>query len=227
MHQASIARRAIQGFLQLQVTMAALLFLAAWSLRYWQAWLFLLVFSASTAWITLYFLKNDPALIERRLKAGAAAEKEKVQKIIQAFASLFFVAVILFPGFDHRFGWSHLSPPVAFAGDAVVALGLFIVFRVFRENSFTSATIEVSQEQRVVSTGPYRWVRHPMYAGALLMIFGVPVALGSLWGLLICLPIVAAIVWRLREEEIFLAANLPGYNEYRSVTRYRLIPWIF
>jgi protein-S-isoprenylcysteine O-methyltransferase Ste14 len=192
-----------------------------------QAWVFLLVFSLSVTTITGYFLKTDPALIERRLSAGPAAEQEKNQKIIQAFASLFFLALIVFPGTDHRFGWSHLPPYLVFAGDGVVALGMAIVFFVFKANSYTSAVIEVSKEQSVVSTGPYLLVRHLMYSGALLLIFGISIALASLWGLLFAIPMTATIIWRLIDEEKCLSQNLPGYIAYSQRTRFRLIPWVY
>jgi protein-S-isoprenylcysteine O-methyltransferase Ste14 len=113
------------------------------------------------------------------------------------------------------------------AGDGLVLIGLFIVFLVFRENSYTSGIIEVATDQRVISTGPYRIVRHPMYAGAFVLIFGVPLALGSAWGLVCCLPLMAAIVVRLIDEERYLVRHLAGYAEYRERTRYRLIPGLY
>jgi protein-S-isoprenylcysteine O-methyltransferase Ste14 len=119
-------------------------------------------------------MHRDPALLERRLRAGAGAETEKSQKIIQAVANVAFLALIIVPGLDHRFGWSHLPVSVVLTGDGLVVLGLFIVFLVFRENTYTSGIIEVAADQRVISTGPYRVVRHPMYAGALVMILGMP-----------------------------------------------------
>jgi len=223
----SLQRRTFEGLAQFLVALGALLFFPAWSLSYWQAWIFWVVFSLAVTLISIYFLKRDPALIERRLKAGPSAEKEKSQKIIQSFANIFFVALLIFPGIDHRFGWSHLSPYLVLEGDAFVLIGLFIVFLVFKENTYTSGIIEVGQEQNVISTGPYRLVRHPMYAGAMLQVFGVPVALGSVWGLLFCLPMVAVIVWRLIDEEKYLSRHLVGYIEYCGRTRYRLIPWIY
>jgi len=108
-----------------------------------------------------------------------------------------------------------------------VALGLLIVFFVFKENSFASATIEVGAEQTLVSTGPYSLVRHPMYFGAFVMLIGVPLALGSCWGLLTVIPIIVVIVWRLLDEEIFLEKNLPGYPAYRNKVKYRLLPFIW
>jgi protein-S-isoprenylcysteine O-methyltransferase Ste14 len=224
---ASLHKRAFEGLAQFLIALGLFVFLPAWSLRYWQGWLFWAVFSASVTLITLYFVKNDPALIERRLQAGPGAEKERSQKIIQLFASACFAGLIIFPGIDRRFGWSHLSLLGVFAGDALVVLGLLVVFFVFKENSYTSGVIEVGSEQKVISSGPYRIVRHPMYAGSLLLILGIPLALGSVLGLLFCLPMTAALVWRLVDEERYLSLNLPGYLAYRETTRYRLVPWIF
>lgn len=223
----SLTTRSFVGLANMLVLMGAVLFLSAWSLTYWQGWVFLIVFAIATTLITIYFLRSDPELIQRRLQAGPVAEHETSQKIIQTFASVFFLALVAFPAFDHRFGWSHLPPYVVLAGDVFVVLGLYFVFLVFKENSFASATIEVGKEQPVISTGPYRLVRHPMYAGAFLMLLGIPLALGSLWGILFCAPIFAVIVWRLIEEEKFLSTNLAGYREYCAKTRYRLIPGIY
>ena len=223
----TLRTRALQGLAQFVVTLGALLFLSAWSLNYWQAWLFLALFSTSISGITLDLMHRDPALLERRLRAGAGAEKEKTQKIIQAVANVFFLALIIIPGLDHRFGWSHLPVWVVVAGDGLVVIGLYIVFLVFRENSYTSGVIEVASDQRVISTGPYRIVRHPMYAGALVMLLGMPLALGSAWGVLVCLPMAAAITVRLIDEERYLVRHLVGYAEYRERTRYRLIPGLY
>ena len=223
----SLRKRALQGLAQFLVALWALVFLPAWSLRYWEGWVFWLEFSLIVTLITVYFLEKDPGLIERRLKAGPLAEKEKKQKIIQWFASFFFIALIILPGIDHHLGWSYLSLPLIMQGDILVALGLAIVFLVFRENSYTSGTIEVGKEQKVISTGPYRLVRHPMYAGAILLLVGIPLALASSWGLLVCVPMVAVIVWRLTDEENYLSRNLPGYLEYCGKTHYRLVPGIY
>jgi protein-S-isoprenylcysteine O-methyltransferase Ste14 len=142
-------------------------------------------------------------------------------------ASLFFFALIAFPGLDRRFGGARVSLFVALGGDGLVALGLVIIFFVFKANSFISGTIEVEKEQTVISTGPYRFVRHPMYAGALILMAGIPIALGSLWGLLLCIPLAATMVWRLIDEERYLSRHLAGYESYRAKTRYRLIPGIY
>jgi protein-S-isoprenylcysteine O-methyltransferase Ste14 len=220
-------KKALGGLLRLFVTLAALLFLPAWTLDYWQAWIFLLAFFAPILGITLYLMKNDPALLERRVDAGAGAEKERTQRTIQTLAAIGFVAVIALPAFDHRFGWSAVPAWAAAAGDFSVALGLVFIFFVFKENTYASGAIEVGADQKVISTGPYKLVRHPMYAGAIVMLLGVPVALGSWWGLLAVVPITLVIVWRLLDEERFLAEKLPGYSEYRNEVKYRLVPLVW
>jgi protein-S-isoprenylcysteine O-methyltransferase Ste14 len=116
---------------------------------------------------------------------------------------------------------------VALAGDGLVAIGWFAIFFVFKENTFSSATIELAPGQKVISTGPYALLRHPMYAGSLVMLLGIPIALGSWWGALIIVAIIPALIWRLLDEEKFLARNLPGYVEYQNKVRYRLIPGVW
>jgi protein-S-isoprenylcysteine O-methyltransferase Ste14 len=131
------------------------------------------------------------------------------------------------PAFDRRFGWSSVPLSVIVLGDLLVAVGFYLIFIVYRENTFTSATIEVAEDQHVVSTGPYAVVRHPMYASALLYLFGTPLGLGSYWGLVPFAGILPFLIWRLFDEERFLIQNLPGYAEYRKNVRYRLIPRIW
>jgi protein-S-isoprenylcysteine O-methyltransferase Ste14 len=223
----NLNRKAFAGLLFVLLVMAALLFLSAGTLDYWQAWAFLAVYLTSSLAITLYLMKKDPSLLARRMRGGPTAEKERNQKIIMLFASLGFIALLVFPALDHRFAWSHLPPYLALAGDVLVALGFLAVFFVFKENPFTSATIEVAPEQKVISTGPYGLVRHPMYTGAIVMLIGMPIALGSWWGLLVILVMMPALIWRLLDEEKFLSRNLPGYVEYQNRVRYRLIPLVW
>jgi protein-S-isoprenylcysteine O-methyltransferase Ste14 len=222
-----VNRKAFTGLLNLLVIIALLLFVSAGTVHYWQAWIFLTVFSASVLTITFYLAKKDPKLLERRVNAGPGAEKEKSQRIIQLLATIAFVAVMVVPAFDHRFGWSTMPPYVVAVGDMLVVLGFLIIFLVFKENTFTSGTIEVASEQKVIATGPYAHVRHPMYIGALIMLLGVPLALGSWWGLLTIIPMTLVISWRLLEEEKFLAKNLLGYSDYQNKVRCRLVPLIW
>ena len=219
--------KAFGGLLFLVVVMGALLFISAWTLNYWQAWTFLTVYFASSLAITLYLMKKDPKLLQRRMSGGPTAEKEPAQRIIMFFASLGFIGLIIFPALDHRFAWSRMPPYAALAGEVLVALGFLAIFLVFKENTFSSATIEVAPDQSVTLTGPYALVRHPMYAGALVMLVGIPIALGSWWGLLVLLAMTPALIWRLFDEEKFLARKLAGYVEYQKTVRYRLIPHVW
>ena len=220
-------RKAFGGLLCVLLVMAALLFIPSWTLDYWQAWVFLAVFAVSALAITLYLMKKDPKLLERRVYAGPTAEKERSQKIIQSITSAGFIAMLVVPALDHRFHWSVMPPYASVAGDVLVAIGFLIVFLVYKENSFASATIELAPEQKVISTGLYSLVRHPMYMGGLFWLVGMSLALGSWWGLLVFFLIVPALIWRILDEEQFLARNLPGYAEYRSQVRYRLIPFVW
>jgi protein-S-isoprenylcysteine O-methyltransferase Ste14 len=208
-------------------TLLVLILLPAWTLNYWQGWLLWAVFSSGISFITIYFLRRDPALIERRSRAGPAAEKQVSQKIIQSFGIMLFSALIILPGIGHRHGWSRLPPLLVLSGDVLVIIGLYITFLVFQSNSYASATVELAPNQQVINTGPYRVVRHPMYTGGLLLLLGIPLALGSGWALLLWPPIAAVIIWRLIAEEKYLKANLPGYNDYCATTPYRLIPGVY
>lgn len=219
--------RVLGRLLVVLLVMAAMLFAAAGTLDYWQAWLFLAAYSASSLAITLYLMRKDPALLERRKRGGPTAEKETTQKVIMSFASLAFIGLLIVPALDRRFAWSQMPSSVSLAGDVIFLLGWVAIFFVFRENSFASATVELAPDQRVVSTGPYALVRHPMYAGGLVMLLGIPIALGSWWGLLVIVALIPALIWRLIDEERFLARNLPGYAEYQRKLRYRLIPMIW
>jgi|SRR5579872_1119786 len=215
------------GLLRLQVILAVLIFLPAGTLRYWQGWLFWGVFFACVVIVTLYFVKHDPHLIENRMKAGPGAEQETSQKIIQAFTGTLAAALVIVSCLDHRFHWSSVPALICLLADGLIVLGFAIVFQVFKENSFAASTIKVEVEQRVISTGLYEWVRHPMYVGGALMLLATPLALGSLWGLPIAVAITAAIIVRLLDEERYLSANLPGYDAYCRKVRHRLIPMVW
>jgi protein-S-isoprenylcysteine O-methyltransferase Ste14 len=222
----SLARKTLVGFVWLVLTLGLLLFVPARTFDFPAAWIYLSVFTVSAALVTAYLWKYDPKLLERRVRAGPRAEGERMQKRIQIFASFAFVGILVLPSLDHRFGWSHAALRVMVAGDLLVVIGFAIVFAVFRANTLSAATIEVASDQHVVSTGPYATVRHPTYAGALLMLLGTPLALGSWWGLLMFVPMALTIAWRLAEEEAFLTKQLPGYAEYRNTVRHRLIPFV-
>jgi protein-S-isoprenylcysteine O-methyltransferase Ste14 len=219
--------RALRASLFGALVMAALLFLSAGTLNYWQAWVFLSVFVGASSAITVYLAIKDPALLERRLKVGPKAETEQTQKFAVTLAIAGFVALLVVPALDHRFGWSHVPPWISLAGDAPIVFSFVFMFFVLKENPFSASTVQVVKDQRVISTGPYAVVRHPMYAAALLLVVGTPLALGSWWGLLPAVLMFPALIWRLRDEEAFLTRNLPGYAEYAQGVRYRLVPLVW
>jgi protein-S-isoprenylcysteine O-methyltransferase Ste14 len=222
-----VNKKAFGGLLRLIFFMAAVLFLSAKTFSYWQAWVFLAVFFIGVLVITVYLINKDPKLLERRIKGGSAAETRRSQKIIQFLAAIAFIAIFILSALDHRFAWSVVPVYLVVVGDFLVALGLLAVFFVFRENSYASATIEIVTEQRLITTGPYALVRHPMYSGAFVMLAGVPLALGSWWGLFAVIPIIVVIIWRLIDEEKFLQINLAGYPGYLGKVKYRLLPFIW
>jgi protein-S-isoprenylcysteine O-methyltransferase Ste14 len=219
--------KAIGGLVFLLVVLGLALFLSAGSLEFWQAWVYLAVFGLCTLIITLYLMRFDQRLLASRVQAGPVAETQKSQQVIQGFASLFFLGLFVVAGLDYRFHWSSVPLVASLVADLVVAIGFYIVFLVFRENSFTSGTIEVKDEQKVVTTGPYAVVRHPMYAGAFLLLLFTPVALGSWVAIPFVLPLMLVIVLRLVEEEKFLTANLAGYDDYRKKVHHRIIPFLW
>jgi protein-S-isoprenylcysteine O-methyltransferase Ste14 len=223
----SLTLRAFAGMVFLLGVMALLTFVPAGTINFWQGWLFLAVFGASVVAISAYMLIRDPALVERRMHAGPVAESRPIQKFIQAVTGASFIGMLVVGGLDHRFGWSHVPAAVAILASAVVPVSFWIIYLVVRENSFAGSTIEVSEQQRVISTGLYAHIRHPMYAGALPMLIAMPVALGSWWGTLLVIPMCVGLVARIIDEERFLATELSGYDAYRRSVPWRLIPMVW
>jgi protein-S-isoprenylcysteine O-methyltransferase Ste14 len=207
--------------------MAGLLFVPAGTFDYWQAWVFMAVFVGSSAAITVYLAVSDPVLLERRMHVGPTAEKEPTQKILMFFAMMGFIGLLVVPALDHRLGWSALPPYVSLAGDALVGVGFLVIFFVLKANTYGASTIQVAEGQRVISAGPYGLVRHPMYAAALPLLIGVPIALDSWWGLLVLIVFVPTLIWRLLDEERFLREHLPGYTSYCKDVRHRLVPFVW
>jgi protein-S-isoprenylcysteine O-methyltransferase Ste14 len=211
----------------LAVVMGLLLFVPAGTLGYWQAWVYLALFFGLSAVITRDLMRRDPALLERRMRGGPTAEKRPLQRFLMLGASIGFIGLLVVPALDFRFRWSEVPNGVVLLGDALFVLGFGFIGRVYRENTFTSATIEVSEGQRVISTGPYAVVRHPMYASGLLYVLATPLALGSYWGLLAVAFMLPFLLWRLLDEEQVLARGLPGYTDYQRRVRYRLVPYLW
>jgi protein-S-isoprenylcysteine O-methyltransferase Ste14 len=215
------------GLSFLVLVLAAGLFTAAGSLRYWQGWSYLGVFGCCTVAITVWLIRNDQELLARRVQAGPIAESRRSQQVIQTVAGLLFVGLFVVSGLDFRLGWTHVPGAVVVLCNLLVTLSFVIVFRVFRANRFTSGTIEVAPEQRVVENGPYAYVRHPMYAGGGLLILSTPPALGSWVALPLSVGILLVLIARILDEERFLSASLAGYTDYLRKVRYRLVPFVW
>ena len=223
----NLRARAWFALVVLVVVMGLLLFVPAGTVHYWQAWVYLSIFTGASIFTTLYLMRKDPALLERRMKGGPTAEKRLPQKVIMLFTSIGFIALLVVPALDYRLRLSAVPLSSVVAGDLLVVIGFYLIFVVYRENTFTSATIEIAENQKVISTGPYAIVRHPMYASASLYLLGTPLALGSYWGLVPLAAMMPFLVWRLFDEERFLAGNLPGYTEYQKEVRHRLVPFLW
>jgi protein-S-isoprenylcysteine O-methyltransferase Ste14 len=199
-------------------------FWPAGTLRYWQAWTYLAILFIPMLGVLVYFSKRDPELLERRMRAK---EKERRQIIITSLGTPVFLGIYLLPGFDRRYGWSSVPLIVVIAADILVLAGYALFVRVLKENSYASRIVEVEEKQKVITTGPYALVRHPMYLAIMIMYVLTPLALGSYWAVLPALSLILVLVARIRNEEKVLVEKLVGYGEYVQRVRFRLIPGIW
>ncbi len=220
----SLIKKIIKRFSLVPIVLGILILVPAGTFIFWQVYVYLAVLVIPMIFVLFYFLKKDPLFLERRTRAK---EKEKTQKIIQIVFSVIFLSGFVIPGLDKRFGWSDIPINIVLITDIIILLGYLLIFFVFRQNSYASRIVEVDKSQKVISTGLYSFVRHPMYLGVLIMYIPTPVALGSYWGLIPMATIPLAIVFRILNEEKVLSNDLPGYKEYCQKTRYRLIPLIW
>jgi protein-S-isoprenylcysteine O-methyltransferase Ste14 len=208
------------------VVFGALLFLPAGTFHYWQAWVFLAVFALST-WIpSVYLTRTNPAALDRRMR-GPFAETRTLQRFVIAVLFISFPAMFVVSALDHRFGWSPVPASISLVGDVLVGIGLAISMLVVIQNSYAAVNITVESGQTLVSSGLYGLVRHPMYTGNIIMMVGVPLALGSYWGLILIIPGMLVLVLRIRDEEKLLTHELSGYREYTQKVRYRLLPYVW
>ena len=215
-----IIERSLLGF----VLIAAFIFLPAWTLKYWQAWLFLALIFIPMLGIIVYFLVKKPDFLARRLNMK---EKLPEQSTIIKISFIPLMLAFILPGFDVRLGWSNLPVWLVLLSDLFAFLAYGMVFLVFRENSFASRVVEVTEGQRVIDTGPYAFVRHPMYLGSVVMYLFSPLALGSAWAVIPALFMIPVMVARIISEERLLNNELPGYSDYTQKVRYRLFPGIW
>ena len=204
-----------------------LIFVPVGTWRYWQGWVFVVVFSASTTAFTVYLALYDRPLLERRMSAGPQYEKDLSQKIIVSLMIAAFLLFVILPPLDHRVALSPVSSLVTLAGDVLIILSFVFIFWVLKVNSFAAANVSIATDQKVIDSGPYAVVRHPMYLGALGLFIGIPLALGS-WLTICLLPAVfATLIWRMVAEERILRRELPGYVDYTYRVPHRIIPAIW
>jgi protein-S-isoprenylcysteine O-methyltransferase Ste14 len=222
-----VAIQAIASGLIGLVVFGLLVFWAAGTFDYWQGWAFIAVFAASTMIPSLYLAAKNPAALERRMQAGPAAETRPLQKLIISFAFVSLGATIVVSALDFRFGWSSVPAAISVIGDVLVALGLGISMIVTIQNGYAAANVKVESGQDLVSTGLYGVVRHPMYFGNVVLMIGIPLALGSYWGLLFVIPGLAVLATRILDEEKVLTQQLAGYRDYAQRVHYRLVPYVW
>jgi protein-S-isoprenylcysteine O-methyltransferase Ste14 len=219
-----LKKKAVLIFIAAIIILSIALFLPAGTLDYWQGWAYTAIVLIPALFVVSYFITYDPEFLERRMKYK---EKEAKQKKVIKWTTILFIIGFILPGFDHRFGWSNMPNEISIIADVFVFLGYIICFLAFKENSYAARTVEVMEGQKVISTGPYSFVRHPMYAGVILMYLATPLALGSYIALPFFILIVPFIIYRILNEEEVLLRGLKGYKEYCNKTRYRLIPFVW
>lgn len=220
----SLIRKITIRFSLLPVFLGLFTLLPAGTFSYWEVYVYIVILIIPMLFVLFYFLKNDPQFLERRMRVK---EKEEQQKVIQLVFSLFFISAFVICGFDRRFGWSEIPVYLVILSDVAIFLGYLMVFWVFRQNSYASRIVEVDKNQKVITTGLYSFVRHPMYLSVMIMWIPTPLALGSYWGLIPMATIPFALVVRILNEEMVLLRDLPGYKEYCQKTKYRLIPFVW
>ena len=209
------------------VVFGLLVFWPAGTFDYWQGWTFIAVFAVATLIPSVYLAVKNPEALRRRMQAGPGAETRPLQKLVSAVAFGSMAAMIVISALDFRFGWSSVPAAVSVVGDILVGVGLTIAMLVTIQNGYAAANVTVESGQQLSSTGWYGFVRHPMYFGNVIMMFGVPLALGSYWGLLIVIAGLAVLALRINDEEALLTQDLAGYREYMQKVHYRLVPFVW
>lgn len=214
----------IKGLMGL-ISFYLLLFLPAGSLYYPGAWLLMLILFIPMLILGMVMFIKTPELLKKRLNTN---EGNSDQKVIILLSALLFVAVFVVSGLDFRFGWSHFPLWMTICACVIFLFGYGIYVEVMRENAYLSRTVEVQEGQKVIDTGLYGAVRHPMYSSTILLFLSMPLILDSLYAfliMLICYPPIIA--WRMKDEEKTLMNGLPGYGEYMKKVKYRVIPYIW
>ena len=220
----ALIKKIILRFGMFIVIMGLMFFLPAGTIKYWEAWVYMAILVTPMIIFLFYLIKHDPALLERRMRTK---EKETEQKTITKIGSFIFILIYLIPGFDQRYGWSSVPVEIIIIADIIVLGGYLLFVRVLLENSYASRIVEVERQQKVITTGPYKIVRHPMYSAVLLMYSFGPLALGSYWAMIGSVLLILILIARINNEEKVLLRELEGYQDYLQKTKYRLVPGIW
>ena len=224
MEKKKLFAQAISKYLLGVILVGTILFLPAWSFSYWNAWLFMGILFVPMFIAGIVMLGKNPELLQKRLDAK---EKEAEQKSVVASSGLMFLASFIVAGLDWRFGWTNMPNWMVWAATGVFLLSYVLYAEVLRENTYLSRTIEVQENQKVIDTGLYGIVRHPMYMATIVLFLSMPLVLGSLYSFIIMLAYIPIIAKRIRNEEKVLEESLPGYKEYKQKVKYKVIPFIW
>lgn len=216
--------KALRMYLSALAVVGLILFLPAGSLKFWNAWLYLAVLFGAMFFVLIYLISNDPALLEKRLKTK---EPEKQQKWYLATSWTAFLLIFILPGLDFRFHWSDVPVWLVILSTALVLAGYSMFFLVMKQNSYASRVVEIQEEQRLIDTGLYSVVRHPMYLAATIIFLFTPLVLGSFYAVIPALLIPFFLAWRISNEEKVLLQGLKGYDDYMKKVKYRLVPFVW
>lgn len=222
--RSSLMIRATSLYLFSILFVGVLVFLPAGTLKFMNGWLFMGLLFIPMFFALLYLLVKDPELMAKRMKTK---EKEKPQKVYLLLSTIVCLATFAIPGLDFRFAWSDMPSLVVMIATVTMLAGYIIFFVVMRQNSYASRVIEIQEEQKLIDTGLYALVRHPMYSGATLLYLSAPLVLGSWYALLPAVVVPLLLIMRIKNEEKVLSEGLKGYGEYMKKVRYRLIPYIW
>ena len=221
---AKLFSQAIVKFLSGLLIVGLLLFLPAGTFAFWQAWLLMGILFVPMFLAGLVMMQKSPALLRKRLDAR---EAQSEQRAVIALSGLMFLAAFVVAGLNFRFGWIVLPDWVSYVSAVVFLLAYGLYAEVLRENVWLSRTVEVQENQKVVDTGLYGVVRHPMYLSTLLLFLAMPLVLGSVISFVIMLAYIPIIARRIRNEEQVLESGLEGYTDYKKRVRYKVIPFVW
>jgi len=216
--------KALARFIPGIIIISALLFIPAGSIKFWNAWLFMGVLFIPMLFVIVYLIIRDPELLFKRMNTS---EKEKTQKKVVLFTSIIFLSAFIISGLDYRFQWSTVPLLVVVISAIIVLTGYILFFMVMRQNSYSSRVVEIQVKQKVIDSGLYGIVRHPMYSAAILMLMFMPLVLGSFYALIPLIIFPLQLGMRMKNEELILEKGLDGYIEYKKKVRYKIIPFLW